>query len=270
MSLPSLLVTALLLLHGSAATAEPASPESRPPTAEAGPPAAAVVAPDRAAPDRAAPDRAAPGRNAQAEPGCGRGQDGGCGRCGREGSAAAAPPASPAPPADPGASAADAKVAAVGPSPALRTDQDVFHALLRRHKDIRREVTEIPGGVETLTESDDPEVAGWIREHVHAMKARVEQGRPLRRWDPLFRAIFDHAPAIRMEVHDTARGVRVRETSDEAYVTLLIRAHARVVSGFVAEGFAEAERAHPVPEAQSAASGSAPAPAPATQPSSGG
>lgn len=254
MSLPSLLVTALVLLHGSAAVAQPAGPEPRTPTAEAGPPAAAAVAPDRAA---------------QAEPGCGRGQDGGCGRCGR-GRSAAAPPASPDPHAGPGASAEDANVAAAGRSAVLRTDQDVFHALLRRHRDIRREVTEIPGGVETLTESDDPEVAGWIREHVHAMKARVEQGRPLRRWDPLFRAIFDHAPAIRMDVQETAKGVRVRETSDEAYVTLLIRAHARVVSGFVAEGFAEAERAHPVPEAPSAASPPVPAPAPATQPSSGG
>lgn len=131
--------------------------------------------------------------------------------------------------------------------PALRSDQDVFHALLRRHKDIRREVTEIPGGVETLTESDDPEVAGWIREHVHAMKARVEQRRPLRRWDPLFRAIFQHAHLIDMQVEDTPAGVRVRETSANEHVTLLIRAHAKVVSGFVERGFDAAEQAHPVP-----------------------
>lgn len=131
--------------------------------------------------------------------------------------------------------------------PALRSDQDVFHALLRRHNDIRREVIEIPGGVETLTESDDPEVAGWIREHVHAMKARVEQRRPLRRWDPLFRAIFQHAHLIDMQVQDTPGGVRVRETSTNEHVTLLIRAHAKAVSGFVERGFDAAKHAHPVP-----------------------
>jgi hypothetical protein len=128
-----------------------------------------------------------------------------------------------------------------------RSDQAVFHDLLRHHAEIRRTVRDIPGGVETLTESDNPEVAGWIREHVQAMKARVETGRPIRRWDPLFRVIFDHAASIRMEVQPTPAGVRVRETSDQPHVAALIRAHAQVVSAFIARGFDEAHEPHPLP-----------------------
>jgi ubiquinone/menaquinone biosynthesis C-methylase UbiE len=140
-----------------------------------------------------------------------------------------------------------------GPGPELRADQDVFHYLLRHRADIRRSVKQIEGGVETLTESDKPEVAAKIQEHVDAMHRRVTTGRGFRYWDELFAAIFEHHKSIRMEVTPTDQGVRVVETSDEPAVTALIRAHAKVVSNFVAHGFDEAHKNHPVPAVGEAA-----------------
>ena len=40
------------------------------------------------------------------------------------------------------------------------------------------------------TTSVYPEVAGRIRAHIWQMKERIEQGRPIRMMDPLFREIF--------------------------------------------------------------------------------
>jgi intracellular sulfur oxidation DsrE/DsrF family protein len=123
----------------------------------------------------------------------------------------------------------------------------VFHYLLEHHKDIRRTVKRLDNGVETLTESDRPEVAAKIQEHVAAMHKRVKEGRGLRFWDELFAAIFNKYDRIAMTVEKTDKGVRVRETSDDPTTVKLIQAHADVVSKFVAHGFEEAHKNHPVP-----------------------
>jgi len=52
-----------------------------------------------------------------------------------------------------------------------------------------------------------------------------------------------------MQHEDTDKGVRVTETSEDPYVVKLIQAHAKVVSGFVDRGFAEAMKNHPIPDA---------------------
>ena len=41
-------------------------------------------------------------------------------------------------------------------------DHEVFQFLLTHHKKITRSVKELPNGVETLTESNDPEIAARI------------------------------------------------------------------------------------------------------------
>ncbi len=136
-----------------------------------------------------------------------------------------------------------------GPPAEMRADQEVFHFLLGHHKDIRRTVKNLPDGVETLTESDKPEVAKKIQEHVASMHKRVKDGRGLRFWDDLFVAIFKHYDKIEMKVENTAKGVRVKETSAHAFTVRLIQAHAEVVSRFVKHGFDEAHKSHPVPAA---------------------
>lgn len=128
-------------------------------------------------------------------------------------------------------------------------DMDTIHSLLADHTAIERRVEDLPNGVETWTESDDPEVAARIRQHVRQMYARLENDQPMRRWDPLFVEIFENADAIHMEIEDTPRGVRVVETSEDPKVVALIRQHAhRAVSEFVERGMDRAHEPTPLPE----------------------
>lgn len=127
-------------------------------------------------------------------------------------------------------------------------DQEVFHYLLSNHQQIRRTVKELPNGVETLTESDVPEIAAKIQEHVDWMEVRVRESKPIRMRDPLFAEIFQHTDKIEIRHENTEKGVRVTETSKDPYVVNLIQTHAKVVSGFVERGFAEAMKNHAIPE----------------------
>ena len=140
----------------------------------------------------------------------------------------------------------------MGTDAAMRIDQDVFHYLLERHELIRREVKNLDNGVETITESDDEAVSSMIQEHVAAMHERVKTGRGLRFWDELFVAIFKNHNKIKMVVENTEHGVKVTETSDDAYTVKLIQAHAVVVSKFVKRGFDEAHENHAVPPVEPA------------------
>ncbi|MEZ6062378.1 MAG: DsrE family protein, partial [Planctomycetaceae bacterium] len=126
-------------------------------------------------------------------------------------------------------------------------DREDFHFLLTNHEQITRTVKQLPNGVETLTESDSPEVAARIKQHVQWMQRRVEETRPIHLRDPLFAELFRHTDKITMKREETEKGVRVTETSDDPYVAKLIQAHAEVVSKFAAKGFAEAMKNHAVP-----------------------
>jgi len=126
-------------------------------------------------------------------------------------------------------------------------DRDVFQTLLGNHELIRREYREIERGIESTTESDNPDIAELIQDHVAAMKVRVENGYRLRQWDPMFRAIFDHADKIHIEYEKTPKGIKVLEVSDDPYVARLIQAHAKMVSGFVTRGTEESRLAHEPP-----------------------
>jgi hypothetical protein len=124
-----------------------------------------------------------------------------------------------------------------------------IHALMADHAAIERRVVDVPGGVETWTESADPAVAARIRTHVREMAARLDDGRPMRRWDPLFAELFAHADAVTLEIEDTPRGVRVVETSRDPQVALLIRQHARRgVSEFVERGMDRMHEPTPLPD----------------------
>lgn len=126
-------------------------------------------------------------------------------------------------------------------------DHALFHYLLDHRGEIRRDVQMRDDGVETVTESSDPEVAEKIRQHVASMYERIEEGRPIHRRDPLFAELFRHTDKIRMKVKETKKGVRVIETSDDPEVAALIQAHAEVVSLFLENGHAEMHRNHALP-----------------------
>lgn len=136
-----------------------------------------------------------------------------------------------------------------GPMADMMQDMPVIHQLLVNHEKIERQVENIPHGIRSVTTSDDPKVAGLIRKHVYQMKERLEQGKPIRMMDPVFREIFEHREKINMEIEEIPGGVRVTETSQDPQVVSLIRQHAHeAVSEFVEAGMQRAMRPTPLPE----------------------
>lgn len=133
-------------------------------------------------------------------------------------------------------------------APQFIEDRKWFHFLLDNRAKIRRTTTRTAEGVETVTESDHPEVAAGIQTHVAAMHARLKEGRGIHLRDPLFREVFRHADKISMKITDTDKGVRVVEISDDPYVASLIQAHADVVSQFIKNGHDEVRKNHAVPQ----------------------
>jgi hypothetical protein len=131
--------------------------------------------------------------------------------------------------------------------PSHRTDRADFHFLLAHRQEIRRTVTQLPNGVETVTESDNPEVTTILQKHVQAMHRRLQERRPIHRRDPFFAEVFAHGDQIDMLITKTERGVQVKETASDPYVVRLIQAHAEVVNQFLANGMAEMHRNHPLP-----------------------
>jgi hypothetical protein len=126
-------------------------------------------------------------------------------------------------------------------------DMATFHFLLEHRQAIARNVTKLPDGVETVTESNDPEITAKLREHVEAMHRRLKDGRPIHMRDPLFREIFRNADKIKMTVEKTDKGLKVSETSQDSYVVRLIQAHADVLNQFLANGHEEVRKNHPLP-----------------------
>ena len=126
-------------------------------------------------------------------------------------------------------------------------DMQVFHQLFDHRAEIVRRVVMRQDGVETVTESTNPEGTRLLQTHVASMLARVKEGRAIHRRDPLFAELFRHADRIDARQELTAGGVRVVETSQDAYVVKLLQAHAEVVSAFIANGRSEMMKNHPLP-----------------------
>ena len=126
-------------------------------------------------------------------------------------------------------------------------DMQLFHQLFAHRSEITRNVVMRPDGIETVTESMNPDVTRLLQTHVTSMLARVKDGRPIHQRDPLFAELFRHADKITAEYEATTHGVRVVETSNDSYVVKLLQAHAEVVSAFIANGRSEMMKNHPVP-----------------------
>ena len=127
------------------------------------------------------------------------------------------------------------------------SDMQLFHQLFAHRTEITRQVVAREDGIETVTESTTPEVTRLLQTHVASMLARVKEGRPIHQRDPLFVELFKYANRIEARHELTAGGVRVIETSKDAYVVKLLQAHAEVVSAFLANGMSEMMKNHPVP-----------------------
>ena len=114
----------------------------------------------------------------------------------------------------------------------------VIHALLANHDRIKRTVTNLPNGIRTVTESDDPKVAEWIKTHVAGMGERVnagdDPGLPIE--TPSLHAIFRDKDKIRTTTEVTAKGVAVVQTSNDADTVAALQTHAAEVTKLVEGG----------------------------------
>jgi hypothetical protein len=159
---------------------------------------------------------------------------------------ASTPPAATTAPATPSATAPSTPRSQMG---GPNNPHAVIMSLFDNHQKITRKVEEHPDGITSTTTSDDPQVAAMIRKHVAQMKARLAAGQIIRMFDPLFVEIFAHHEKIKMEVEEVAGGVKVKETSTDPQVVLLIKQHAKAaVSEFVDKGEERMHQATPLPE----------------------
>lgn len=135
----------------------------------------------------------------------------------------------------------------------------VWQALIMDRGSINRQWKPIATGIESETTSKDPRIAKLIQLHVAQMRGVLDacgaQGgcdAPLRRWDPLFQAVFANADKLRLKITNTTSngapaGVRVQETGASGYAVELARAHAAVVSNFIKSGPVAMMKAHAAP-----------------------
>ena len=116
----------------------------------------------------------------------------------------------------------------------------VIHALFVNHNRIRRSVTNLPNGIRTVTESDDPQIAALLKAHVGDMMKRVgagdDPGLPIE--SNALRSIFRDKDKIKTGTEITANGVVVVQTSDDPKVVAELQKHAAQVTDFATEGMA--------------------------------
>lgn len=115
-------------------------------------------------------------------------------------------------------------------------DMSDYMDMFVRHGEIGRTVEDIAGGVRTATEADSPDLIARLQGHVAAMYENLDEGVEVTCMSASLPTLFRRAGDYQRTVTFTAKGIVVTETSDDTEVTEAIRAHAREVSGFVAEG----------------------------------
>jgi hypothetical protein len=115
-------------------------------------------------------------------------------------------------------------------------DMALVHGLLMNHASIRRSVTNLPDGIRTVTESDDPRVAQTIKTHVASMSGRLDEGREFNIFSTSLPVLFDNREKIRSSVEMTEKGAVVIRRSSDAEVAAALQAHAGEVSELVQDG----------------------------------
>lgn len=113
-----------------------------------------------------------------------------------------------------------------------------IHELFINHDRITRTVTNLPDGIRTVTESDDPHVSQLLKEHVASMRQRVDAGD-----DPslpiesdALHSIFKNYSKIQTSVETTDKGIIVTQTSADKQTVAYLQQHASEVTDFVAQG----------------------------------
>jgi hypothetical protein len=115
-------------------------------------------------------------------------------------------------------------------------DMGLVHDLLMNHTRIRRTVTNLPDGIKTVTESDDPQVAQTIKAHVASMSQRLKDGREFNIFSPTLPVLFENRDKIKSVVEVTEKGSIVTRTSTDAKVVAALQGHAAEVTELANEG----------------------------------
>jgi hypothetical protein len=115
-------------------------------------------------------------------------------------------------------------------------DMGLVHDLLMNHTKIRRTVTNLPDGIKTVTESDDPQVAQTIKAHVASMSQRLKDGREFNIFSTTLPVLFENRDKIKSVVEVTEKGSVVTRTSTDAKVVAALQGHAAEVTELAQEG----------------------------------
>jgi hypothetical protein len=121
-------------------------------------------------------------------------------------------------------------------------DMGLVHDLVMNHAKIRRTVINLPNGIRTVTESDDPQVAQAIKAHVASMSQRLKDGREFNIFSPTLPVLFENRDKIQSVVEVTGKGSVVTRTSTDARVVAALQAHAAEVTELAQEGPAAMRR----------------------------
>ena len=121
---------------------------------------------------------------------------------------------------------------------AFAADMGLVHEMLSSHERIKRTVTNLPNGIKTVTESDDPQVAQSIKAHVASMEQRLKDGRIFNLFSPTLPVLFQNRDKITTVVEATQTGSIVTQTSGDAKVVAALQAHAVEVSELARDGMA--------------------------------
>jgi hypothetical protein len=117
-------------------------------------------------------------------------------------------------------------------------DMRLVHAMLFDHEKIKRSVTNLPDGIRTVTESEDPGVARAIKAHVASMEKRLSEGKIFNLFSQTLPVLFANKNKIKTSVETTANGSIVTQTCDDDKVVAALQAHAAEVSELARDGMA--------------------------------
>ncbi|MBX9857901.1 MAG: hypothetical protein K2Y26_20420 [Gemmatimonadaceae bacterium] len=116
----------------------------------------------------------------------------------------------------------------------------VVHQLMVNHDKLRRTVVNLPNGVRTVTESDDPTMVTQIQRHVNMTGAFVAAGHDpnLPMSTPALHGVLQNGKKIVRKVEATPKGMLVVETSDDPATVALLQQHAAEITDLVKRGMA--------------------------------
>ena len=123
--------------------------------------------------------------------------------------------------------------------------REAIHKLFDGHKEIKRDYKLTERGYEAVTESDNPDIARAIKKHVSQMADRLKSGLMVRRWDPAFEEYVRYYDDIEHVFKLTQKGMKVIVNGKTADAVKVAKNHAKVLAGFVADGWKAHDRRHP-------------------------